>query len=119
LIYCHKAKISAALEEIPLWFAKDLCVGDFFDKKGGIAESPLLSRELRRIALSHFSKAKRLTVSCLESNGEVSYFYLTDGIFTYRMKILEGKKNAFLMDFGEEFGNSEGFKRWITSREIS
>jgi hypothetical protein len=106
VIYCHKPTISVALEEIPLWFAKSLCVGDFFEKRVGKAESELLSRELRRGALAT-SKAKRLTVSCLESRGEVSYFYLTDGTFTYRMKVLEGKKIAFLMDFGEG-----GYSRW-------
>jgi hypothetical protein len=112
MIYCHKPLISIALEEIPTWFAKSLCVGDFFEKKLGSAESELLSRELRRGALGT-AKSKKLKVSCLESNGEVSYFYLTDGIFTYKMKILESKQNAFLMDFG-----TGGFERWITSRVI-
>lgn len=98
MIYCHKPNISIALEEISTWFAKNLCVGDFFEKKTRFAETHF-SRSLRRDSLRN-AKVKKLTVVALESRGEVSYFYLTDGTFTYKLKILESKKYAFLMDFG-------------------
>jgi hypothetical protein len=112
MIYCHKPDSSAALEEIPLWFAKSLCVGDFFEKRVCVYSGGKFCRALRR-TLMLSPKAKRLTVRAVENVGSVGYFYLTDGTFSYKMKILEDKRNAFLMDFG-----TEGICQWINSRSV-
>jgi hypothetical protein len=97
--FCHKPSISVAMELIPTWFAKSLCLGDFFEKKVGNSEGKFC-RKSRRNTLN--AKTKKLKVVALENIGTVNYFYLTDGTFTYKLKIVEGKRYVFLMDFTEE-----------------
>lgn len=109
IVYCHKPEISLAMEPIPLWFAKTLCVGDFFEKKLGTVSGKFCRKTRRKEAKV---KATRLTVCCLESCREFHYLYLTDGTNCYRMKLVEGKKCAFLMDFG-----TGDHSRWVTSYE--
>jgi hypothetical protein len=95
VIFKHKLEQSIGIDKIPTWLAKSFALGDFFEKSvmHSVTE---FNRKLRR---SQKAKIKKLTVVGLENIGEKSYFYLTDGAFTYKFKLLESKKYAFLVDF--------------------
>ena len=98
MIYKHKPELSIGIAPIQTWLAQSLCVGDTLDR-AFLKSSGKFDRKLRRKALA---KTVKLKISGLESKGEISYFYLTDGNLTYKFKILENKLNAFLIDFSEE-----------------
>lgn len=97
MIYKHKQAQSIGIAPISTWLAKSLCLGDTLDRAFN-QSSDKFDRKLRRSAKV---KNVKLKVSGLESSGEISYFYLTDGNLTYKFKILESKQNAFLVDFSE------------------
>ena len=97
MIYKHKPELSIGIAPIQTWLAQSLCVGDTLDR-AFLKSSGKFDRKLRRKALA---KTVKLKVSGLESKGEISYFYLTDGNLTYKFKILGNKLNAFLIDFSE------------------
>jgi hypothetical protein len=97
MIYKHKPEQSIGIAPIQTWLAKSLCVGDTIDR-AFLKSSGKFDRKLRRKSIA---KTVKLKVSGVESNREVSYFYLTDGNLTYKFKILENKLNAFLVDFSE------------------